>query len=138
MALDAFLIIDGIVGEPAAHGGIAVQAWSFGETNSGDVTGPGLVVQTVTIQSDVGVHSVPVVQLLQTQVSKPGYLDVFTNNNESFTTVPPLKFVFTGILFTSYQVGGVGTDPYQEQITFSFSSVSMQAHGLQVVIPPIA
>jgi hypothetical protein len=34
-------------------------------------------------------------------------------------------------------VGGIGNDPYQEQITFIFSSATMRAHGLDVAIPPL-
>lgn len=129
MALDAFLIVDGFAWEPTAHGGIAVQSWSWGLTNSGAASGPGEVVQEFTIQSDVNLHSAAVVQLLQNQQSHPAQLLVYTNNNEPFGSAPPLKFTFAGIQITSYQVGGVAADPYQEQITFSFSSVQMQAHG---------
>jgi hypothetical protein len=136
MALNAYLLLDGVIGE-GTLGGINANSWSWGMTNSGDVSGQGLSVQTFTIQTQIGRHSSVIMQDLQTQPGRVGNFYIFPNNN---VHAPhwTAEFQFQGILFESYQVGGDNVDALQEEFTFSFTSVVVnmpQGDIVNVIIP---
>jgi type VI secretion system secreted protein Hcp len=134
MAVDLFLKIDGVAGESldAKHKGeIELEAFSWGETNSGGAhpgTGGGAgKVEVQDLRVTARVNKASPVLMLACATGKHLKEAVLTARKAAKVQVEFLVFKFSDLLVSSYQVGGSSDgDAPIDQIAFNFSKIQMQ------------